>query len=340
MIRRKAPSNPKHEAVYRVIIHKALLTAWQQKKLWPLSFLASLLLTAGVYDHLLKVLQFGNGTQPFSWGRGGMGLADFTATAFQNVNNILFAISALQWVLAVAIIAAAALIASCVAQGALVYSIGTEHVGPKFELKRSLMIGARAFWPIAALNAIILLTIVVFRFLANLPVALTYGSNLSYALYIIAFILFTTLTFILAIIQIFALNAMVLQGASVADGLIRGYEMFKRHWLVTIETAIILIALAIFGFVVFNYAIIIAQFPLMLLVLLAGAMQSRLLFYAGMAIGLIIVALAHLFFIAFISQLQYATWTHLYLRLGEGGVMPKLHRVIRSLSGRFSVPKN
>ncbi|MDQ7814427.1 MAG: hypothetical protein RDU25_01290 [Patescibacteria group bacterium] len=289
---------------------------------------------------MIKVLQFGSGPQSLGLKGNSLSFSEFTATAFQNMNNVLFAVSALQWVIAAAIILAALLIASCVAQGALVYAIGTEHVGPKFELKRSLSIGARAFWPIAALNAIILLSIAVFRLLANLPVALTYGTALSYALYVVAFVLFAVLTFALAIIQIFALNAMVLQGTSVADGLIRGYDLFKKHWLVTIETAGILMLLAIFGFVAFNYAIIIAQFPLMLFVLLAGVMQSSLLFYGGMFIGLAVLILAHLAFISFMAQLQYATWTHLYHRLGEGGVVPKLHRLIRSLTGRFSVPKN
>jgi hypothetical protein len=40
----------------------------------------------------------------------------------------------------------------------------------------------------------------------------------------------------------------------------------------------------------------------------------------------------------FVIQLHYTSWTLMYRKLGEGGVLPKLHRLARSFIHRTSVP--
>jgi hypothetical protein len=42
--------------------------------------------------------------------------------------------------------------------------------------------------------------------------------------------------------------------------------------------------------------------------------------------------------VGYLVTLQYATWTLLYQRLGEGGALPKVHRWVRQFVHGFHVP--
>jgi hypothetical protein len=43
---------------------------------------------------------------------------------------------------------------------------------------------------------------------------------------------------------------------------------------------------------------------------------------------------------AFLTQLQYTAWTLLFRRLGEGGVIPKVKRMFRDVSGINNAPRS
>jgi len=327
-----------HEPVYRHVLRQAWHFAWRNKRFWFLSFFASFLLTAGTYDIIgnsyMQILQqndiISGAFKPLS------------GLSLNGLGGAIGMLSAFEWVIGLCVVILAALAFSCVAQGALVYCLGAAHRGEKSETKKALGVGARAFWPVATLNVLVLLTFAVAKFLiaAFMNVALNDGSLLTSLLYVAVFVVLMGFSFIVTIVQIFALNAMILQGASVADAILRGYELFKRHWVVSVETAVILAVISLAFNLLLTYVLFIGAVPFVLAIITASIMQSPVLFWCALslaAIGLLAFFLAS---IAFLAQLQYATWTFLYRRLGEGGVVPKLHRLARSIVGTYSVPQN
>ncbi len=262
--------------------------------------------------------------------------------AFSSFSNVLGTINALEAAVILCILLLAILAASCVAQGALVYLLGAHRSGEKTPYRKALSVGAQAFWPIAMLNVMVLFIFAVLRFFVALPmwVAAERGSLGLALLYVVLFVVFVAVTLILTIMQLFALNAMILQGASVADAILRGWQLFKRHWLVCLETAVILAVISILINIAVSYMIFMLAVPFLLALITAAVVQSTFMFYfVGILCGVFAVSLC-LVLVAFLSQLQYATWTFMYRRLGEGGVVPKIHRLIRSVYGGYTVPQN
>ena len=80
--------------------------------------------------------------------------------------------------------------------------------------------------------------------------------------------------------------------------------------------------------------------PLLVAILASAFLHSLFIFNLSLGVGLAALIAGGFVAAAMLTQLQVATWTFLYRRLGEGGVVPKLHRWIRNLVGTFSVPRS
>ncbi|MFH1621315.1 MAG: hypothetical protein ABIB04_04505 [Patescibacteria group bacterium] len=328
--------------VYREIISHAIKTAWNERRFWPLAFFASLLLTGGTYDIILKAIRTAS-EQGAYFNQTTLGINEIGSTlslVVTDPGNILGLASGLQAVIAVALVFLSLIAISCVSQAGLVYALGSLKRGGRPKLSDAFRIGGGAFWPVLALNALVLSTLWILRFLVafSLYLALDEKTVATQILYMLSFFVFISLTFVVSIVQIFALNAMVLQGAPVSEALIRGYQLFKKNWMITLETALILMLIAVGMVALFISLLFLAILPLLAAVISAAVLQSSFVFYGALGVGLAFFFIGVILASAFLTQLQYATWTYLYRRLGEGGALPKLHRWYRALTGSFSVP--
>lgn len=327
--------------VYRDVLALAFRTAWHERRFWPLAFFASLLLTSGAYDVILRAaeqvsdygLAFGPDASRVETVRAAF------AVAIGPGSDLVGILSGLQAVIVVAIIFVALAALSCVCQAGLVYAIGASRRGLKTSVPDAFRVGGGAFWPVVALNALALSTIWILRFLAAFPLflALDRSSSSIWLLYVVSFLVFIAISFIVSIVQIFALNALVLQGAPVGDAIVRGYMLFKKNWVVTVETALLLLVIAIGIGTLFLGVYLILLVPMFAAVVSAALLQSEILLYGAMGLGLALFFIGIFVVTSFLTQFQYATWTFLYRKLGEGGVLPKLHRWARAIAGTYGV---
>lgn len=332
-----------HTPVYRDVLKRALQTAWQDRQFWPLALLAGILVTAGSYDVLLQALTSITSQGQFTaLTTGTTFVAAIADAGTGGLDRVLSVIGGLEMLALVAIVVILVAVLSCVAQGGLVYALGARKRGAKATLGESFRVGAHAVWPIVALNALTFAFLWILRFLVALPLflALDNTSTVTYLIYLASFIVFIPLSFLIAILQIFALNGMIVQGATLADGLRRGYMLLKQHWVVVIETALLQILLSLAVWAVFLLAFLFLMVPIFVFVATSVMVQSVSLFTASMILGAVVFTMGLLVAAAFTIQLQYATWTYLYRRLGEGGVVPKIHRLVRNVTGFFSVPQS
>ena len=334
----------RHDApVYREVLSHAFHTAWEQPRFWLLAFFSALLLTAGTYDVILRAfisvrdlsiyIQLG-------------GIPDTTplrlafSSALSGFDNLVRVTVGIQAVIAVAVILVALAALSCICQGGLVFALGALKRGGRPTLGEAIRVGGGAFWPVAALNALVITTLWILRFLAAFPLFLAIERTTpgNWFLYLLSFLVFIAISFVISIVQIFALNAMILQGAPVHEAIVRGYAMFKKHWIVAVETALLLFVIAIGIALLCMGLFFVLILPLFAMVIAAGVLQSRLLLMGAMGISLAAFFVGLFVVAAFVTQFQYATWTFLYRKLGEGGVLPKLHRFARAIAGNYKVP--
>ncbi len=326
--------------LYREILVQAFRAAWQEKQYWPLALFASFLLTAGSYDILLTAMN-AIVTQATLFDGSSSGVFVNLRAAWIGSGGVFEWMAGVQALIAISLVFLAFVILSVISQGGLVYALGAVRRSQRPTLAQAFRVGGGAFWPVAALNALVLSTLWILRFLMAFPLylALDRTTPWSWLFYLLSFLLFIAASFIVTLVHIFALNAIILQGAPVAQAIIRGYETFKRHWIITVETAALLFVAAIAVTSAAIVAFFFATIPLIAAFIAATATGSSVTFTIVLGIGLALLLLAMLAVASFITQLQYATWIFLYRRIGEGGVMPKIHRWVRSLFGITIVPQ-
>ncbi|MCI0479545.1 hypothetical protein L0Y59_03290, partial [Candidatus Uhrbacteria bacterium] len=161
----------------------------------------------------------------------------------------------------------------------------------------------------------------------------------TYLMYLVSFIVFIPIAFLLAILQVFALNALILQGAHIGDALRRGYLLLKRNWVTVVETAVLQAILSIGVWLLFLALFMFVMIPVFAFIVTSAILQSVPLFTFSLVVGSLLFVCGAVVAAAFTVQLQYATWTYLYRALGEGGVVPKIHRVVRGITGFFSIKR-
>lgn len=330
-----------HEPLYRPVLRDAFQTMWRNKGLWPLAIGASILLTGSVYDVVWKMA---NALAPH------LSLGSFVGTFWSQATVawgglkpgelILGGIKVFQITVVFLVIAAALAGLSVICQGALVYTLGMGKRPGRGRIKQAMAVGAKAFWPVAVLNLLATAVLLATRSLLGLAISMV-GNGVTtggYFLYLLSFGVFTLVAVAAVIIQIFALNSMILQGATLVEGIERGALMLKEHWVIVCETAAILFLIGLGSWVVALLVNMVLAAPFFVIMLTAAAIGSSVLLTSVLWLGIGVFVVAMLTVVSAVVTLQYAAWTHLFRRLGEGGAVPKLHRVFRSWTNNSHVP--
>ncbi len=323
---------PDDKPIFRDVIPQALRFAWTHPSHWLLGIFAAILFSGGALDIFLRfwnsVQQQGNEIY--------VGNTIGTLWRAAELSSVTIPwMGYVKGVLAIAfflVILVAILGFSCSCQGALVHAIGTYKSKKPKSFKSALTVGGRAIVPIAILNLMLLTFIWIARFGVSYPLAMILGNDsaLYTAFYMFSFVIFSILTLGLGVLQIYALNAIILQNASLTQALERAWKLMREHWLVTIETIIlqslIIIAMALAA----TFAGLILTFPAIILFVFSYLNASINLFYISLFLFFIITLAFALFTTGFTVAFQYATWTMMFHKFGEGGVVPKIHRLFRS----------
>ncbi len=322
-----------HRPLYRVIVPASLRSAWKERWLWPIALLAGLIQTGGIMDALListrdarlqAVTLF-----DASWTQSLASMWARVAAAPDWIGAILAGQSL--FIGAVVIIATLAL--ALIAQGALVFGIGGLVRGHKPGFRECLRAGAHALSRVFALNLITLGLSWLARFLMVLPLGL-YAQDPTPGLALASVgmsVLYVVVVLSLTAVHFFALNAIILQESHVAKALERGLRLLRDSWLTVIEIAVILFGIGIATMACALILFLVMWLPLFLLMLGAALLNMTALFGFIYFLSILLFLMIMLMAGAFNLSFQYRAWHHLFLRLGEGGAVAKLHRWLHTL---------
>lgn len=322
-----------HRPLYRVIVPASLRSAWKERWLWPIALLAGLIQTGGIMDALListRDARFQAVTLfDASWGQSFAAMWARVAAAPDWIGAIL----AGQSLFMGAVVVIATLALALIAQGALVFGIGGQVRGRKPGFRECLRMGTRMLGRILALNIITLGLSWLARFLMVLPLGL-YAQDPTPGLALASVgmsILYVVVVLSLTAVHFFALNALVLQESHVAKALERGLRLLRDSWLTVIEIAVILFSIGIATMAVALVLFLVMWLPLFLLMLGTALLNMTALFSFLYFLSILLFLLIMLMAGAFNLSFQYRAWHHLFLRLGEGGAVAKLHRWLHAL---------
>lgn len=330
-----SPRKKKSAPLYRKLIPIALRESWNSRWLWPFALFAAWLMTGGIYDVMLTSLQELRTRQDIILHGQLPQTITIAWSRLTDGSSILHLIGAWESVLFASIFILAVLSLSIIGQGALVHGIGGRIRGRKPHFRESLAIGTKFFVQTMLLNIFILGLTWFAKFLMFIPYR---NSILDPSIGHLLGYLFTTVLFIVTLIvltsvHLFTLNAMILQEASLHEALVRAFELLRRGWLAVLELALILfgVGMGIFALTLILFFVMII--PLVLVMFATMVLGQGFIFSLGYALGTLLFFTLFILAGVFTVTFQYAAWHLLFLKLGEGGLVAKLHRISHWFTG-------
>lgn len=327
-------------SLYRRAIVEALKITWRHKHFWLFGFFAAFAgygsiteVMVRAHDDLAQLVPLLAVTRSPFWLLPGA--ATFKALIALSPYPALTVI-----LLALLVLACTVVFAWIVYTAVAALVAGTHQVarGGDLDFGGGLKLGAARFWPVFAANL-----------LAKVGVALALvltGGNLLAALsdrapvigsvvYFLSFILFVALAMIVSVVAVYATNYAVEDKCDLETAVVRGWRLFVRHWLASIETAVALLAVSLIAVVLLIVLFAVLAVPFIALGALAYALGTP-----GFASGLILLFITGSIFliIAFGSALtvfRVAAWSLLWNELAGQGFRPAIVRAAEWLKSKM-----
>jgi len=320
---------------YRTILKQAFNLSWKNKHLWFFGLFASLTIAGGSLEYQFITQNFGQGVTNSSYQGldnllwlASLGKAICLGIIDLFSQNIIIILNSLSIILLAATLLSVFIWLAISSQAAIVNTskqiITSKKKVYSPDLRASLAEGSQYFWTVLSLNVLIRILISVAFFISSLPL-LFMIINESYSfvvIYTILFVIFVIIAVSLSLIVKYAISFNVLENTSLVTSLEKGYALFKKNWLISLEVAILLFLISILSSFVLLLIIAITIFPLLItgLVIAANWLTFLMIF-----IGIMIVIL----FGSFLTTFQITSWTNLYLHLKANKGQSKLERIFQ-----------
>lgn len=309
-------------AFYRHILADAWKSVRKNKALWILGFFVSFLGNGGVYELLVQ----GTGRLGLDEDFGGFfGLGQIAgegsigaALASADAQNVVIMLLVALTLLGLAAIAVWVVVS---AQGGLIMGARDAERGRKTTFGSLFAAGNEVAWPLFVLNALSRLAVMAFFYLLlSLTILYLADANLwSSFSYLAGFLLLIPLTLIIGFVTIYAACYVTLQQLSVVGAIESAVALFRKYWLISIETALLLFGVNLVAALGIAAATTVAGIVLLPLLVGASLVEGGAL--VGLVIGL--AGLAAVVLLAIVggglAAFQYAVWVHLFTALHQRG---------------------
>ena len=304
---------------YRSILKKALEITLKNKRLLVFGFLLAIMGNGGEYDLFIRnaykirdlTIPLGSLPEFFTTNR-------LTLRAFEAMQGLILSHSPLMN-FALIVLFGALIYLTITAQGALILTLYA-HVRKKHKvnLPKQWRAARAQFWELFFTNILFKGAGIIIAFIISAPIFIFITSITQfdplYSALLIGFIIFTPILVITSFLIKYTLLYLLTKHKAPWTSLVQSIHLFKQHWLITLENAILLLFLnLILGIVVAVIGFIIS-FPIITAIALATPTHTlpqghSLTIIAWVTIVLIVV------FGSALAVFQYSTWTILFTKL-------------------------
>lgn len=215
--------------------------------------------------------------------------------------------------IALVVLIAAALVVwiIIVSQAALIAHAAWHREGKELDFSSTFLQGRQYLRPLFLITLYAKVFVYGLFVVIELPLAVTFirSGNLSLTIFMamIAFLLLIPLNIIVSFIARYAAAFVILEEKPVNEAIRLGWRLFVRHWLASLEMALLLFILNV-----------LVSFALSVVIFLFAIPDT--------GIGGLAIQVMYGFLGAIIVTFQYAAWTLLFFELEEGRFVPKLVR--------------
>ncbi len=319
--------------LYRDVLKRAWTLAWQYKPLWLFGFFAAFWGVGNVYGVAIQGMQLAGGQDFFivnlwndiaaagiTWQAIGSIITGAPLEGLKLLSiiiGLLLLIFFLYWVFTVS-------------QAAVIRQVSNieQHQPRKLV---DVFIRARSFfWPTfwmnimgkAAVSVVLLLvsTFAVTALVDEVSLAALSG-------YIILFILGVLAILVISFLVVYAIIYLVVQNYRFSEALAASWRLFTHNWLVSFETAAILLGVSIVAAVAAFLGFIILSVP----VVISLAIGFETFTYIILFITALVFFVFLFLLFSWLTTFQLAVWTELVTHLETGSIESKVRRVTKTV---------
>lgn len=336
----------KEKPLYRQILREALTIIWRNKFLWFFGLFAAM---AGSveYNFLIEGFSRSSGDKPLTLGfldvaRDVANTGIFRFETLGNLKRIMienpfsFFMSVFIFLVFLGI-AAFVIWLIVVSQASLISATRKIEQGEIADLREEMEKNRRSFWPLFFLNFInkfltglllVLVGVVVF-------VSAIKATVMTLLLFILAFIIFISLSLIIAFITKYAICFVVLKKQVWFESIKSAVNLFFANWVISLEMALILFAIDFVFILFFAISTLVLMLAVAMLIILAAFLSLKMTFWGVVILPVFLLIILFLIITSGLTAFQYSSWTLLFMRLaGKKTVVSKLARLASNLSNK------
>ncbi len=323
------------KVLYRTVLTDAWNTTWRNKSFWLWGLFVGLLGNAGEYQLLLTAVDrvASRDVPDVSFGSGLVNIPVQSTVIKGLWDAILTQPFSTFMLLVVAIIAIALVVffiwLAMVSVVALIN--GTSHIAAKKKaptMGDGVEVGNQFFGPVLITYVFgRLIMWLLLSFLALLGALSVLDYYIGFPFFLVGFVVIVPTLFVVSFLIRYAIMYVVVRKQPVLEAVESALNLFRRHWLITLEL----------GFMLFVVNIVLGLIMVVLMGLFVAPPVLAAIIAWQTGLGTAAVILASLSIVIFLVILftlgsmlgtfQWAAWTHLFIALKERGHSSKIVRV-------------
>jgi len=312
-----------HEPKYRQALLHSWQMVWSNKLLWVLGICSMILGQWGLGDFIGQMNLFVD--EGFSMPPTFSQVAGILTT--MNFDSITAAFLSLWFFILVAIFVAAIVFVAVVSRGALIAVAAEWYYDRKHLLISSAWHdGVVSFWALLSLTIVnkLLQTVIVLGFANFFIAALAIGSKMYNILAVVTFLISLFLVLVLETITIYASCYAVLERVWFGKAIKQGWNLFRRHIIVSIELGILLVILSLALLLVLAVGSVLVFVPASIIWVAASFSGWYILVGVGLALALILFILLAVLAGGLFSSFTTAAWVYLFMKMHHEGIASRM----------------
>jgi hypothetical protein len=308
--------------LYREVLRQAWRLTWHQRLLWVLGLFSAALVSGGAIEvvarHVSWSLRPSFSFMSWRWGGGWqLGLAESL------------------WLVALGLLllGLAAFFIFVMIRSFICLIIGANEYKPtqKLDLEKLWHEGRGFFWPVLSTVVLSKGLVAFLGALTVLPLVLLVGGKWTLFLaiiYPVVFLAGVLASMIVSFLMVFVTAFLVLEKYSWQRAVVAGWRLFAKHWLVSLEMAIVLFAIDLALAVVLALGAFLVAIPAIAVVIFARfimlpGLGAVAVFVASvLAAGLVVLAAG------FLGAFRVGSWILLFERMKKETAVSKLVRLV------------
>ncbi len=319
------------EPTYRDAIMHAYQTVKRHKNLWFFGLFATFVGQMGLMEMVAHIFAV---EKQFIYYPSLFNLKVYLYTLLNGLSGAGFGPDQWIWLIWLVIFFVAfALLLACLAvlsQGALVHGISQtfslrRHSRP-VDTTKAWRAGVKHFWRLLALNILkkVFLSGLVFLLAFATWNAVLYVRSFDVILFLIAFVLAIVIGTILSFLLVYAVGYVVIEEYTLPDALYEAYRLFRDHWLVSLEIAVIALLANVVSAALVFVGLVFFVAELALVWILKLVLASTFVWQVGLFVGTFVFA-AYIIFIGItLTIFTTALWTYLFVKMHRHGVASRV----------------